>query len=386
MILHIATDEKFIDSAIYQFECIRKNENRYIIINNSSRLKYIKSKNPNIKIYPDSNQSIDSIIDEMYNKELIVFHGLDYFKNKVILKSSPTVKIMLLFWGKEVYQYHPKFKYIIYDSRTKRIVFKNIFIDKIKELLKPIVYKFTRSNITPREANIKALLRVNYFGSGLKTEFNYLKNLEILSSSYFKYLYYPLEYILGNKINKHITGNNILLGNSASASNNHLEAFDFFNDIDIKDKKVYIPLSYGDSQYAKKIETVAHKLFSSNSLPLKEFLPIEEYNSIQLSCRYLVLNNYRQQAMGNIVISLWMGAKVFLNKRNILFKSFQDIGITIFDIESLGYELQIDKPLSADIINQNRQILKKEFGEDELLCSLSSLLEQLRNETKRSCD
>src|SRR5699024_9686212 len=54
-----------------------------------------------------------------------------------------------------------------------------------------------------------------------------------------------------------ISARNILLGNSASFTNNHLEAIDWLSDLDLTGRKVIIPLNYGNPKLAKNIEEYA---------------------------------------------------------------------------------------------------------------------------------
>lgn len=382
MIVHIATDEKFIDSGIFQFEQAFPKQNKYFVIQKSEcELKFVKSKNKNITVLQDADSSIDTLINEFRITDLVVLHGLDYFKSKLVLKADKAIRFFLLFWGTEVYQYHKKFKYRIYGVET----FKNFFPSKLELILKDIFrnfyYRIKFKSISPNKAILKALFRIDYFGSGLKKEYDFLVDNKIISAEYVKFLYYPIEYILKDSFEKTINSNNIPIGNSASPSNNHLEMFDYFKRINIKNKQVYIPLSYGEKGYAHNISKDSKKAFGDNSIALLDFLPISEYNKIQESCRYVVFNHYRQQGMGNIVISLWLGAKVFLSERNILLRCFRDLGITIFNISELEKQLLIDQPLEEMYIQSNRKILLAEFGSKTLESSLKLELKNILNES-----
>ena len=75
----------------------------------------------------------------------------------------------------------------------------------------------------------------------------------------------------------------IIIGNSATKSNNHLEAFRLIEHI--KDKiEVICPLSYGDLKYGKKVIKKGQQIFSENFHPITELMPKEEYNQMLFDC------------------------------------------------------------------------------------------------------
>ena len=63
---------------------------------------------------------------------------------------------------------------------------------------------------------------------------------------YFKFSFYPIEFLYNNEIDTSNSGNNILIGNSRSYANNHLEIFSILSKFNIANRKVIVPLSYGN--------------------------------------------------------------------------------------------------------------------------------------------
>ena len=74
--------------------------------------------------------------------------------------------------------------------------------------------------------------------------------------------------------------------------------------------------------------------------------------------------HYRPQAFGNILTALWLGARVFLSERNMLYNFFKRIGITLYSIESdLNSGNQaLWSPLPDDAVEDNRKIISSIYS------------------------
>ena len=92
------------------------------------------------------------------------------------------------------------------------------------------------------------------------------------------------------------------------------------------------------------------------------------------------MNHYRQQAMGNILIALWMGAKLFLSLRNPAYSFLNNMGVKLFSIEKDLYKnkISLDGLFEKDIFN-NREILKKYYGHEQVLERTRNLLNTISN-------
>ena len=184
---------------------------------------------------------------------------------------------------------------------------------------------------------------------------------------FLKFSYYPLELMLSS-LNDRVNNNDILIGNSASLSNNHLEVFEKLNSLNLKESNIYCPLSYGDNIYAKEILRKGEFFFKDKFKPLLKFMEVKEYNTILKSCGIVIMNHYRQQAVGNVMTMLYLGAKVYLNKKNTLYHYLKRINVIIFSVED---ELNAEnkdafKNLSIDEQNHNRKIIFEELNINSL--------------------
>lgn len=134
-----------------------------------------------------------------------------------------------------------------------------------------------------------------------------------------------------------VTGRNILVGNSGDPHNNHLDTFAWLavQGLDLSQRKIIMPISYGGSSaYKEKVMSEGYKYFGDSFVPLLDFLPKGEYLDIILSASCVVMNHYRQQAAGNIFLSLAHGSSVYMHGNTTLSRGLRRMGFKIGDINS----------------------------------------------------
>ena len=131
----------------------------------------------------------------------------------------------------------------------------------------------------------------------------------------------------------------ILLGNSATPTNQHWEALLTLKESNFEMTSILMPLSYGDEEYANWISSKAQALYGSIVTCLRDFLPLEEYKQHIGACGTIVMNHSRQQALGNIYWALNSGKRVLLNPEGI-------------NYQHLSKQEVMCEPLSAKQLNQ----------------------------------
>ncbi|MCD7789893.1 MAG: TDP-N-acetylfucosamine:lipid II N-acetylfucosaminyltransferase [Bacteroides thetaiotaomicron] len=159
---------------------------------------------------------------------------------------------------------------------------------------------------------------------------------------------------------------NIMIGNSATRSNQHKEALDILSKYRDENIKIYLPLSYGiDSDYKEyglEIIKYAVDIFGEDKVvPLLERLDGTEYYKIISEIDVGVFNCNRQQGMGNITILLASGAKVYLRSDTSMWNEYLGRGNVMFDIMEIPrteyhdfLHLSIeDRTVNAKIIYEN---------------------------------
>lgn len=345
MILHLVHDEKIINRLMSSFEEALPNKNLFVCFTNKP-LKYVE-KRENVLIYNRKAQ-IDAKIFADVNCVLIHYLSLKkiLFIEKYIKEK---VKCYWFVWGTDIYNkllaprgcpvyYEKKYlsktmrlllllgKFHIYDYRSRRIL--NFIRKQIDSIVSCCDYPLLKTYL---DKNNKSELIPDFF-------------------------YYPIEQILDSGLlNEYAKGNNILLGNSASITNNHLYAFSYLSSVDIGDRRIVAPLNYTiNTKYVDKVISEGNMIFGKERFnPLREFLPLQEYNKLMLSAEICIYSSWRQEAMGNITIALYLGAKVFMSNKSPLYKWFKDVGAIIFELETMTNDSLSSLSLEEKEFNRN---------------------------------
>lgn len=359
-ILHISGDEKFIDKAIETFNEVDFVTNTFFILSNE--LKYIKNK--------ESVRLLDFLdilnlfaFKEFKKYNAIIFHGLTS-KQKLILKFLPKSseqKIVWIGFGFDYYDYIDASVFL--DEYLEVPSFKNI----VSSYFKSFVFKVLRLD--------SSFNKVDYFSPVLASEYVAFKNAVKINAKYLDWDYGSTFSILEKFKNKKITGDNILLGNSATRTNNHISAFDLINNL-VSDKKIVLPLSYGDKNYKKWLE-YEMKRFDLNFEVLDKFLTLEEYFEVLLGCKYVIMNHVRQQALGNIIVMLSLGAKVFLRPKNPLYSYLIEKGFYVYSVEDI--DLDSFKEISSYKANENMRLTHELYNENMLKNKTLNLIGEIKS-------
>lgn len=379
-ILHIATDEKFIDGAYYLFEKAFPELNRYVIVKPAADppIRFLNTELVmNAQFEVKSPGIIKRLLEISNDHQITVLHGLNKINTLVFSESPNKERFMAIVHGAEIYNsgilnntlFGPKTKALAEQTQQTTLY------GFIKELYRKIRYSDIEDDY---EVNFRRVLyEIKYFGAlpGYSYEDHIDEDLYNSSVQRIPFTYYPIEVIIKNE-ELRAEGPNILLGNSSSATNNHLEALELLQKLDLGNRKVITPLSYGSPKYAKEIIREGKQLLPDRFSPLTNFLPIEEYNKVISGCGIVIMNHYRPQAMGNIIASLYLGAKVFLNDTDI-YQYFKHLGCHIYLIEK--DLISSEEPLvllTQKQVLENRKILKNTLSMDVLVEELRHSFDQ----------
>jgi hypothetical protein len=378
-ILHIATDDKFLDHAFPVFEKLFPEANDVIVFAPKKSLKYIKLTPNHIETSRSSlfNKKPKLAQENYQNCDLIVFHSLDpsnYPELQSISSETPTV---WLGWG--------------FDYYSDLLGDIPLFLEKTKALSVSLSGNDLRRRVSSlvkvmiralriRTVKIKAIERISIFAPVLPSEYDLVAESR-------KWKHFP-EFIAWNYGTMEdnfvkgfegasITGNSILVGNSATFTGNHIEALDLLHQFGVKGRQIIVPLSYGNKQYAQKLAEVGNSYFGDNFEPLMDFKPIEDYVASIKKCGYVIMNHVRQQAVGNIVIMLYLGARVFVRQENPVYAFFKDMGVSLSTVQALeANSALLQTPLSEEERESNRQFVSDYWSRDRAYERTKKLVEK----------
>jgi hypothetical protein len=371
-ILHIVHDEKFIDFIYRVFEEANLGNNEFIIFSKNHRLKYIK--NTPVSFVAPNYFVNKSFIASLSNYKMVILHYLDDPKLQLLGRADDTVKFVWFGWGSDYYDLitgdirkllMPKTLSLWSSSNLYGI--NSLLINKFKALIKRMMCK--------NSTKVRLVNRVNFFAPVLYEDYELLKfALPDFKPQYLPWKYGSLEDDLIKGYEKvTISGDNILVGNSASYTNNHLDVFEKLAMIDLSSRKLLCPLNYGDIKYRKLIVNEGQNKFGFSFVPITDFMPIQAYLKLLSTCSIVVMGHVRQQALGNIVIMMYLGAKVFLNKENPIYKFFQNEGAHIFLLDDLLSEYVTRLDVVA--INHNRNVLQRHWSREAIFSKTKNLID-----------
>lgn len=268
----------------------------------------------------------------MKKADKIIIHSLasPFLLFLLMFNFKVTQKFYWIIWGKDLY-----FKQCVNMKKP---------INRLYEFFRRKALKNVKHVITNVEADYE--LAVQWYG--LDAELVYVEGTA--------YPYNSKDAIMDikhkNKLNK------ILLGNSASVSNNHLQALEKLKKQDNGEMTITAPLSYGSNE--KYINTVIEKgkeLFGDRFIPIVDFMPLDEYNKILCDMDVAFFFHDRQEAFCNTLTLLGNGKKVYLRTESTLWDYFKQKNMIVHNSNEVDGDLL--KPDDAEILRNNSLIVSK---------------------------
>lgn len=364
MILHLVDDEKVINRAIDFFEKALPGQNIYLCFcnkdsNNDYRPQHVKGRNIVFYDYDQDNASV-----QVENADKVIVHSLYLKKVRFIDRFiRESVPVCWILWGADLYnEILFRMGYPLYSMSNVFLKKKEWLYNKIKHY---IGYKSPSSNFIIDFIR-RRITSICCCDGDFELLQRYIKIGDIKRVNYY---YYPIEDVMGPLYGKSVCSNAnlILCGNSAAETNNHQYLLKYLKKLGIGDNKVVMPLSYcGTEEYKELIAAIGHDYFGDSFYPLFEFVPLEKYNNFFLNAGICIYSSWRQMAVGNITVALYLGSKVFLSKHNPWTKDAANLGLKFFYLESAGKQ-DFLKPLSEEEKASNRRIIEDVFSSDKLV-------------------
>lgn len=356
-IIHIVTDDKFVDGAITLFECDDRVDNKYVVIGDETDFKYIKCNKVGFV-------SENDVIDVINRYDVVIIHSVPAIPLRLIVNIDKRVKVVWFAWGYDIYEEPYIFIPVaLYGPRTKLYLLPGILKDRL----------FFPNKETKREVDKyknSFLERVDYFSGVFPYEEELLKHYQPSfnakgldfyygSTNFFIPEFYEETIVHGKK--------NIIIGNSGNPTGNHLDVLAALSKINLDEEtRLIIPLSYGGSErYKKTIEKRANRLAPNRVVSLRNYLPLDQYLDIISSCRTAIFAHERQQASDNIFLQMLYGARVFLSETSQAYDYLKKIGFCVYALQK-DYDL-INIELSDEEVLNNRQLLSSNYSSTKLI-------------------
>lgn len=307
-------------------------------------------KNGDVNII--SPKKIFTYLKILKNCDGIIIHGIFSPKHLLLiaLHKKWLKKACWIIWGGDIY---------VHNKENKTI--------------KEKITDFVKKKTAPKIGFIAPLVDKDYnfaqkwYGvTGVKVPINYptpLQNTKIIQ------MLSRASDIKEHKSDKEAL--NIMIGNSATETNCHMEAINALAQYKNENIKIYLPLSYGSSgyeRYAQEVTEYAESIFGKDKIiPIRNKMASDEYCELLSKIDVAVFYNNRQQAMGNIAIMLEAGAKVYIRDDTNMWNHYIERGYSLenaFDISKQSFETFASYNISKKEINV--ELIKKYTNPDNL--------------------
>lgn len=291
MNLHLMTEGKFVERFVrFVNKYYPERENYFYIYNKEPEEEQRTQLSfDNLEYTDDLFKAVDlSFVGDskVFVHSFYLIHTIKYCN--YLVKHIPADRIVLIIYGADLYNN----RYILKDNFFHPGIWVQEY-DK-KRMIKGI------SNFMTFASPDFELMRKWYGAKGSQYDCLYPSNanVELLST------------LRGEGRREESV--RILLGNSATVTNKHMEALDWLSKYRDEDITIICPLSYGDMNYAHKVEDKGKGYFGDNFKPIYDYMSIDDYSRLLSSIDIAIYNNNRQQATGNIEILGYLGKKIFV--------------------------------------------------------------------------
>lgn len=355
-IIHIAKDDKFFDGVYDAFESDERLENEAVLevkCVEEYRFKRIERSEQVQLVDRDGMKTI--LTKGEY--DVVFFYSLAMHQYDYLLWIPQEKKVIWWCWGVELYENSdgttPFIPIRLFQPQTaalRKIIRSDTHGWKhfLKIHLQRHYRDYKRSRI---------ISRIDYFQPVIPLEYQLMCNVTGFRAKEFYYPQCFMTYKVDTSV-EHSPEGAVLMGNSSSETNNHLDVWDSVKDSIPSGRRIILPLNYGNMEYA---EVISNRITSDRHelMFLRDFMPREEYWNLIDGCSYAVFGVLRQQAMGNIFHCLMMGLKVFLYRDSLVYRFLKDWGYAVFAIEEID-ENSFKTPLTEHELRLNADAFAKE--------------------------
>lgn len=357
--IHLVQDEKFINGSVESFESYYPAQNYFIVNNSLENCKFVTPK-ANVFFMPfDSFQWLERI-REILSVDLQSVNILVHYLTKLSALRAMELRNMFansrlywIFYGADLYDYLSlRYNYQLFDYKKSGIK------EKIVKELRIILNRFRYIE--------DFCAKLDYFCFWNPYDYQFLCRY-LKTKAIFRNFYYVMNSHQNSvSLDKQCMGNKILINHSGSWTGNHLTILKALQNMDLSNKTIVLPLSYGPQKHIELIAEEAEHLFPGKCEIIRDFLPIQSYYKIINECQYAIMGHRRQEAGGNLSFLLQNGKKVFLREDNSLLNYYKNMGCHIYSFEKDFCKVDAFCPLSDGQKERNFEILRRSQSKENI--------------------
>ena len=371
----IINDRKFIDDMIESFDYTKESHHvEYCYVTDKKIIKLKFKKTDRVKVLR-TDEFLGYVCDNNFN--VIMLHGMNSLPHYLLQKIPQGIRVVWFAWGYDLYRYPAEEKPLIKLPLYKPLTSKAHNSDRKSYWArkKSFIYYLLHQRKIHRAIN-----RVDFFSGVLKVEYNMMLNNSFFRAEELRFNYFKLG--VDEDVKKKSLpnlGNDIVLGNSASPINNHMDVLEYLKRVDLKDRRIIMPFSYqGTPHYISQVKAYCHSNFDRTKIVfLDSFLPFNEYSELLSSCGYAIYFFEPQAGMGNIRQSLLNGRKVFLSDTSIVYQFYHSLGCIVYSVQRHLNAKELSTPLTDEQKTHNQNVILQKWSSIIFVANRYSMFEQL---------
>lgn len=278
--------------------------------------------------------------------------------------------------GENVFEYTKLNGIILASDNIKKLIFHSLFretwVDYLyshKNILKKSYWAIWGGDLynAPRDEK-NDYVRRNFKGYLNDIDREYALNKYGMKDNFFKIFYnFPISKTMLNST-KSEPHDSIRIQVNNSCDETTLEVFDMLSKFKDENINITTILSYGKLEHKQDIIKKGKEIFNEKFEYVEELMSPFDYANHLAQNDILILNQRRQQGVGNTLASLYLGKKIFIREDVSTNKYLNNEGIKIFntnDIPNMSFEefTEYNNSLEA-----KREVTK--YYDDKYLVSL----------------
>lgn len=373
-ILHVMMDSPVCADTFRLFEELRPGANEAVVLNPSGPLRHVGGLNPRVLTWRGALSA--DFLGSLSGYAAVLLQYMDELKVRVVMAAPPGTRLVWLGWGGDYYDYH---RFPQFEPATGELAAR----DRRLALADPRTWGGSLRRLAVRLTNLDVLLRpgrlfrrVAVFATLVPRDFELIREAVGDPMPVFRpYSFYSVEDLPGAEATEPGTARNVLLGNSATWTNNHLEVLRALPSPLPLGTRVITPLTYGDARCRRRVLKEGRARLGESFVPLLGHLPFDEYRRLTAGCGCLVLNHRRQQAVGNVLLMMRQGARIYLNAGSPLTGHLRSLGFILFTTDELAARgVEGLAPLDAESAERNRELMRRHWDRSQRLRMAGDLL------------
>jgi dTDP-N-acetylfucosamine:lipid II N-acetylfucosaminyltransferase len=378
-VLHFASDEKFIPLTQDLFEAALPGQSEFRVHAEGGRLRYVRA-GPGVRQVGRDYFGSPAAAEDLRGCDCLVIHGLIPHFAPALRQLPDTVLVLWAGWGFDYYDLLEPHVGPLVLPDTARLQRNSTVPDRIRHFARPAARIWRRlvralhpPPLHPAQEFASRFDLISVPGGEVELVRQALPRLRAESH---RIIYATTEDTLA--VGPDVAGPDVLVGNSATPTNNHAEAFAALARLDLAGRRIVVPLNYGSPAYAEAVCRLGRRQFGEAFVPLRRFMPLAEYHDVTKTCGTVIMNHRRQQAVGTLSTALYKGARVFLRPENPVYGFYSKMGITLASTDDLARGDKVFAPLAPALRAQNRERVGAHFSRATALDAIRRLRDRRR--------